>query len=124
WVAMTRSCHTQGRQVGELQMQLSEHLSPPEGETIDPTSRLLAASERLMAEAARRFPIAGDPHSRAYWMEAMINQAPDYFFFKDRDSRFLLANHSVISDLYKETDLTGRTDFDLFPPELAQQFFE
>ncbi|MCD2180865.1 sensor domain-containing protein [Rhizobium sp. GN54] len=105
-------------------MQLSEHLSPPEGETIDPTSRLLAASERLMAEAARRFPIAGDPHSRAYWMEAMINQAPDYFFFKDRDSRFLLANHSVISDLYRETDLTGRTDFDLFPPELAQQFFE
>lgn len=105
-------------------MHLSEKRSTPEGERTDPTSRLLAASERLMAEAARRFPVAGDPHSRAYWMEEMIHQAPDCLFFKDRDSRFLIANRAILENLTYLPDLTGLTDFDVHPPEIAQALFD
>lgn len=92
-----------------------------EEEPADPTSLLLAAGERLIAEAARRFPIAGDRHDRAYWMDAMIQEAPVGLFFKDRDGRFLIANKATAAHIGGgRDDLTGLTDFDLFPREVAQ----
>ncbi|MCP4608494.1 MAG: GAF domain-containing protein, partial [Planctomycetes bacterium] len=54
-----------------------------------------------------------------------INTLPYYIFVKDPDSRFVF-NNSAHLRLLKATDqdqLLGKTDFDIFPPELAAQYY-
>lgn len=55
----------------------------------------------------------------------VINNLPDYIYVKDNKSRFLLANDASVRSLKLTTldELIGKTDFDLFPPELAERFY-
>jgi diguanylate cyclase (GGDEF)-like protein len=63
-------------------------------------------------------------------MTALINQVPDQLFVKDLKSRFLIANEAVVADkTFIATGepvtvgaLIGKTDFDLFPAEIAEEF--
>jgi PAS domain S-box-containing protein len=50
---------------------------------------------------------------------------PDYIFFKDAESRFVINNRSHIRVLGATTqqELVGKRDFDIFPPELASQYY-
>ena len=58
-------------------------------------------------------------------LRAMIDLAPANLFVKDTQSRFLAANVSVARGMGSTPDqLTGKTDFDFFPSEMAQRFFE
>src|SRR5579863_5440215 len=61
---------------------------------------------------------------RVQWSEerrllrAMIDQVPDYLFVKDTRCRFIIANHSVASDLGAGPDaILGKTDLELHPYE-------
>jgi PAS domain S-box-containing protein len=54
----------------------------------------------------------------------IIDNIPDIIYLKDPQSRFLLAN-AALRDLIgvdSSEDLRGKTDFDYFPGELAEQF--
>lgn len=55
---------------------------------------------------------------------AAIRQAPDYFYVKDRQSRFVAVNKTVAAhhDPDMKSSLVGKTDFDL-EPERADQLF-
>ena len=46
------------------------------------------------------------------------------FFIKDRDHRLITVNESLLMrfGLDSKEDLIGKTDFDLFPPRLAEHF--
>ncbi|MDX3928775.1 MAG: EAL domain-containing protein [Shinella sp.] len=79
-----------------------------------------------MAEAARLFPVTFDLDNRTYWLEAMINEVPDYLYLKDRNSRFVIANRATRTDNARNgnDDLAGLSDFDLHPHHLARSFFE
>jgi len=68
---------------------------------------------------------------RTQWSEerrllrAMIDQVPDYLFVKDTQSRFVIANQAVATDLgFGPNDILGKTDLELHPYELARQFLE
>jgi len=68
---------------------------------------------------------------RTQWSEerrllrAMIDQVPDYLFVKDTQSRFVIANKAVATDLgFGPNDILGKTDLELHPYELARQFLE
>ncbi len=62
--------------------------------------------------------------SQEHLLRTVIDCVPDYLFVKDADSRFVVANVAVATDLGLSVgDLTGRTDFDLHPRELAEKFF-
>lgn len=59
-------------------------------------------------------------------MQAVIANLPDPLYVKDRESRFLLANKAAAENMGASSgdELLGKTDFDFFPREIAQGFWE
>ncbi|HEX9048016.1 MAG TPA: ATP-binding protein [Verrucomicrobiae bacterium] len=58
-------------------------------------------------------------------LRTIIDNLPDCIYAKDRDGRFLLNNPAHAKDLGAASPeaMRGKTDFDFFPRELAEQFF-
>ncbi len=58
--------------------------------------------------------------------EQLLDLIPDRIYFKDRDSRFIIANKYVseIMGAKKPSDLVGKTDFDFYDTETAQPYFD
>jgi len=58
-------------------------------------------------------------------LRILIDNLPDRIFFKDRSSRFIVANKSIAihAGLSSPKDIVGKTDSDLYQPELAEQYF-
>jgi PAS domain S-box-containing protein len=59
-------------------------------------------------------------------LHRVIDTFPDtHVFVKDRASRFLIANAAHLATLGAERleDIVGKNDFDLFPEDLAQQYY-
>jgi PAS domain S-box-containing protein len=60
-------------------------------------------------------------------LHTLMNSSPDYLFFKDRESRFIRTNRAHAQRLLGlpgPAAAVGKTDFDLFPKEEAQRFFD
>ena len=57
-------------------------------------------------------------------LQLLIDQAPDYLWIKDAESRFVVANKAMAagSGFATTSDLVGRSDFDIHPPEIARVF--
>jgi two-component system, NtrC family, sensor kinase len=55
---------------------------------------------------------------------ALIDKLPDCIYAKDKDGRFLVSNKANTEMLGKSTpgEVIGKTDFDFFPRELAEQY--
>ncbi|MGC9395250.1 MAG: GAF domain-containing protein [Anaerolineae bacterium] len=58
-------------------------------------------------------------------LRILIDNLPDYIYIKDRQSRFLVNNIAHLNVLGAKTqeEVTGKTDFDIFPQELAEQYY-
>jgi PAS domain S-box-containing protein len=58
-------------------------------------------------------------------LRTLINTLPDYIFAKDTDSRFMFNNNAHLRVLRAATqdEVLGKTDFDIFPQELAAQYY-
>ncbi|MEO0293556.1 MAG: PAS domain S-box protein [candidate division WOR-3 bacterium] len=56
----------------------------------------------------------------------LLDHIPDHIYFKDRESRFVLASKSVAEQfgLKRIEDLIGKTDFDYFTKEHAEAAFQ
>jgi diguanylate cyclase (GGDEF)-like protein/PAS domain S-box-containing protein len=59
-------------------------------------------------------------------LRAITANLPDPLYVKDREGRFLIANQGTAENNGATSikDLIGKTDFDFFPRELAQGFWE
>src|SRR5580704_702804 len=59
-------------------------------------------------------------------LRMVIDNLPDYIYAKDKDGRFILNNVAHAHDLGAKSpsEMKGKTDFDYFPSDLAQQFFD
>ncbi|MDQ0319510.1 diguanylate cyclase (GGDEF)-like protein/PAS domain S-box-containing protein [Pararhizobium capsulatum DSM 1112] len=92
----------------------------------DDTRRLLAASQKLVAEIARLTGPEADIADRHDWLETMMNHVPDCIYAKDAEGRFLMANHATVVEngFSSMSEIVGKTDFDLHPREAAQSFFD
>lgn len=58
---------------------------------------------------------------------SLMDNSPDYIFFKDRESRFIMTNKAHaqrLLGLSSPQEAIGKTDFDFFPTEDAQRFYE
>jgi PAS domain S-box-containing protein len=84
---------------------------------------LVVASARDTTERKR---MESELWSERNLMRALIDSIPDQIYAKDRDSRFILANATVAHAAGRKTarDILGKTDFDLFPGEVAQGSME
>jgi len=59
-------------------------------------------------------------------LRALIDNIPDFMYVKDRQSRFVVANAYTVHVLGggdSVEKILGKTDFDLFPKELAAAFY-
>jgi PAS domain S-box-containing protein len=58
-------------------------------------------------------------------LRTLIDNLPDYISFKDIEGRFVVANMSVVRQIgfNSPNELIGKSDYDLFPRELADQYF-
>lgn len=60
-------------------------------------------------------------------LRALLENSPDYIFFRDRQSRFILTNDAharLLMGLDNAQEAIGKTDFDLFTREEAQRFYD
>ena len=59
-------------------------------------------------------------------LRTLIDSLPAYIYIKDTDGRFLLANKCLAQSngVDDPDDMLGKSDFDYFPAEQAQGFFE
>jgi two-component system sensor histidine kinase/response regulator len=57
-------------------------------------------------------------------LRTLIDNMPDCIYVKDRESRFLAANSGVarLMGVSSPDELLGKTDFEFFPPDLAQRY--
>lgn len=68
--------------------------------------------------------------SEVFHLKALIEEIPGNIYWKNKDGTYLDINNSTIKALnnygfpYSKKDIIGKTDFDLFPEELAKQFRE
>lgn len=59
------------------------------------------------------------------WAKLVLDALPDQVYVKDKRCRFKYVNASLAQALGKPArSILGRTDFDFFPAELAQQFYD
>jgi PAS domain S-box-containing protein len=58
-------------------------------------------------------------------LRTLIDTLPDYIYVKDTKSRFLLANKATAQAMgaISPDELIGKTDFDYYPKELAEQYY-
>ena len=103
-----------------------EVISPNEKQGWSEEEQLLAKQVTdqlsLALENARLFQAAQQERQQ---LRTLIDNVPDYIYFKDTESRMLLANLSQAHLLGAQSpeELTGKTDFDFFPEELAAKYF-
>ncbi|HVO74546.1 MAG TPA: PAS domain-containing protein, partial [Ignavibacteriaceae bacterium] len=59
-------------------------------------------------------------------LKTLINNLPDCIYIKDIKGRKIVSNPADIKNMSKknEEEVIGKNDFDLFPKELAEKFFE
>lgn len=57
-------------------------------------------------------------------LRTLIDALPDFVFIKDADFRLVTVNRAYLKqfNLESEDDVRGKTDFDLCPPDLAEQY--
>lgn len=68
--------------------------------------------------------------NRSTSLQTLIDWVPDLLFVKDIESRFLVANEATATDMsivadvgtVSRLDLIGKSDFDFYPPAVAQIF--
>ncbi|NIA16581.1 MAG: PAS domain-containing protein [Nitrospiraceae bacterium] len=66
----------------------------------------------------------GAAHDRNL-LRTLVDNLPDYIYAKDADSRFILNNaaHLRLLGFESQEDVYGKTDFDIFPEELAASYY-
>ena len=62
-------------------------------------------------------------------LQKLLDNSPDFLFFKDRESRFIMTNKAharLLLGLAEPEEAVGKTDFDLFPGKEkdTQRFYE
>jgi diguanylate cyclase (GGDEF)-like protein/PAS domain S-box-containing protein len=89
---------------------------------LDDAGQLIGAVE-VHHDITERERIAGIARQRERLVSTVIDSLPAYAFVKDASGRYLLANQRLCDawGLTKE-EIAGKTDFDVFPRELAVQF--
>lgn len=68
---------------------------------------------------------AGHLRSEQHVMRMALNEAPDYFYIKDLESRFVAVNAGVArhNGFVRPKDMIGKSDYDLRPTDRARKLF-
>jgi PAS domain S-box-containing protein len=86
------------------------------------TAMAYAAQAAIALENARLYQ---DERARHGLLRTLIDNLPDLVFVKDTESRFVINNTAHLRALRATTqeEVVGKTDFDIFPHDLAAQYY-
>ena len=74
-------------------------------------------AEQAVRESEEKF------RQRHREVRTLLESLPGYAFFKDADGRYVMANQNFARAVgHTHRSILGKTDSDLFPPELAQKY--
>lgn len=104
---------------GKTKAQLIEELQALRRQLTELQEREEEGRKRAEAALARESEL----------LQALLDNSPDYIFFKDRGSRFVRTNKAHAQNLLGVSDpreVEGKTDFDLYPgeEENTQRFYD
>ncbi|MEO8061399.1 MAG: ATP-binding protein [Pseudomonadota bacterium] len=95
----------------------------PVGDVEGGSTRVRLSAELEAARSARHDLATALAHERTL-LRTMIDLIPAFIYAKDYESRFVAINaHLARSMGTTSADAIGKTDFDFFPRELAEKFF-
>jgi PAS domain S-box-containing protein len=80
----------------------------------------------VMSDITERKQAEKSLQQRESYLSAIIENQPGLVWLKDAESRFLTVNHAFARSCGKTMaeDLAGKTDFDIWPRELAEKYRE
>ena len=89
------------------------------------TAELAEANQELKREIAERTRAEKVIKDSQALYSSLVENLPVYVLRKDRDGRFTFANQSFCDLLGKPLkEITGKTDFDFYPEQLAQKYHQ
>jgi PAS domain S-box-containing protein len=90
----------------------------------DSDQRLLEILTTHVVSAIRRMKDQGALANERNLLRTLIDNLPDYIFVKDSESRFVVNNlaHAHVLRAKTPDQMVGKTDYDIFPPELAASY--
>jgi PAS domain S-box-containing protein len=95
----------------------------PETEAESGSTRIRLSAELQAARSARHDLATALSHERTL-LRTMIDLIPAFIYAKDAESRFVAINAHLARHMgTTSADALGKTDFDFFPEELAEKFF-
>lgn len=80
--------------------------------------------QRVIRHALERHRAQAALTAERQRLQTLIDTVPDFIFFKDAASRFIINNaaHLRVLGAQRQSEVLGRTDFDFLPPHLASQY--
>jgi PAS domain S-box-containing protein len=90
-----------------------------------PSSAAAAEIEGFVEDITERRQAEQELGRERAFLTALMDNIPDYIYFKDRESRFILNNKAHVQALGagSPSEMLGKTDFDYFEPEHAKKAF-
>jgi PAS domain S-box-containing protein len=88
--------------------------------------RVKQRTEELQEEVNERVRAEEALSKERSMLRALIDNVPDFMYVKDTKSRFVVANASLAKSMgsRQPDELLNKTDFDFFPNELAEAYFQ
>ena len=85
-------------------------------------ARLYETVQREIAERKQAEEALTEGHSR---LRILIDHLTNTVYFKDTESRFIIGNREIarVMGVKGPDELIGKTDFDFYPQELAEQYY-
>ncbi|MBC8002508.1 MAG: PAS domain S-box protein, partial [Opitutaceae bacterium] len=101
--------------------QLQEAFVGLEHRVAGRTAELSDANRLLKLEIEERARVDAELAHERHLLRAIMDTLPDFIYFKDRDSRFIRVNQSLLVKLgFRDgKEIVGKNDRDLFPAEFA-----
>jgi len=110
----------QHRQTEQMLREAREEL---ERRVQERTAELARANEELRREITERQRVEKEIKNSQALYSSLVESLPVHVLRKDREGRFTFANQSFCDLLGKPlAGITGKTDFDFYPEELAQKY--
>ena len=113
---------TKRKQTAEALLQSRDEL---EKRVTERTAELAGANTTLQQQIAERERIEQVLDRERLLLRTLIDNLPDAIYAKDTAGRKMMANPADLKNLrcQTEAEAMGKSDFDLFPKEIAEQFW-
>jgi len=105
--------------------QQAEEMSAQEEEMRQNMEELQATQEEMERKRAEQEMMQEELHKEISMLNALMQNIPDYIYFKDNNSHFIRISKSMVK-LFNASvpeELVGKSDFDFHAKENAEKFF-